>query len=122
MALTFSPSPGIISSSLASFASLPFPVIFDMVEIALSFRVPSALNISFFTFLSIATSGAYCASISASHLILDFAIASISALTPFTMFFACGVIFRGIPVFGSYRTESTCLRSASKSESVTLPL
>jgi hypothetical protein len=101
MALTFSPSPGIISSRRASFASLPLPVIFDIVEIALSLSVPSGLNISFFTFFSMATSGAYCASISASHLIRSFAIASISALTPFTMFFACGVIFRGIPVFGS---------------------
>lgn len=74
---------------------------FDMVEIALSLRVPSALNISVFTFLSIATSGAYFASSSASHFIRSFAIASMSALTPFTILFACGVSLRGIPVFGS---------------------
>ena len=88
IASTLSPSHGSIFSSLVSFASFHFPVIFASVDMALSFSVPSELNISFFTFFRSATSGAYCASSSASHLILSFAIVFISALTSFTILLA----------------------------------
>ena len=122
IASTLSPSHGSIFSSLVSFASFHFPVIFASVDMALSFSVPSELNISFFTFLRSATSGAYCASSSASPSILSFAIVFISALTSFTILLACGVSFLGIQVVGSYNTESIWRLSDSRSASVISPL